>query len=185
MMNYYDIRTEFNGKTLILPSDPDRIVFVNNQNNRWEDGTSITVDEMVSFLVFYGQDLLKPRSERHFSYRIWFVDGQGTAYGDSILFNEQGEPVLKIEDGIIKSNHVKCGCETRFPSPANLGIRTSNDYDWFREQIEDSGQFDKCKRKLFSSKERYQCRACKSIWILGKPDREGCYLWRREEDHSI
>ena len=123
-MSYYDIRAECNGKTLILPSDPDRIVFVNHQNNRWEDG-------------------------------------------------------------IIKSNHVKCGCETRFPSPANLGIRTSNDYDWFREQIEDSGQFDKCRRKLFSSKERYQCRACKSIWILGKPDREGCYLWCREEDQNI
>lgn len=181
-MGYYDIKAEFHGKTLIMPSDTDRIVFVNNGNNRWEDGASVTAGEMVSFLRFYGQDLLKPRGERQFPYTICFVDGQGTSYGDSILFNAEGEPLLKIEDGVIKSNHVKCGCETRFPSPAHLGMRTANDYDWFREQLEDSGQFDRSKHRLFSSKECYICRACRTVWILGKPDNQGCYLWCKEQD---
>ena len=179
-MSCYEIKAEVNGKTMILPSDPDRVVFVNNKNNRWEDGTSVTAEEMVSFLKLYGQDICKPRGERQFAYRICFVDGQGTSYGDSILFNEKGEPLLRIEEGIIKSDHDKCGCETRFPAPANLGMRTTNDYDWFKEQVEDSGQFDRCKKRLFSSKERYICRACKTVWILGRPDNLGCYLWCKE-----
>lgn len=180
-MNCFDIRAAYNGRTLIMPSDTDRIVFVNNKNIKWDDGSSVTTDEMVSFLKIYGQDQLKPRKERQFRYKIWFVDGQGSSYGDSILFHENGEPVLKIENGIIRSSRIKCGCETRFPAAANLGMRTAGDYEWFREQVEDSGQFDKCRKNIYAPNERYICRACRTVWILGKPDSHGCYLWCREE----
>ena len=181
-MGCYDIRAEFGGKLLILPSDPDRIVFVNNENNRWEDGSRVTPDEMVSFIRFYGQDLLKQEPDRCFKYKIWFVDGEGYSYGDSILFDEKGAPLLKIENGLIKSTRIRCGCETRFPSPAGHGIRTTNDYDRFKYQIEDSGQFVKYKKRMLSSKERYRCRACGKTWILGKPDNPGCYIWTKEEN---
>ena len=43
--------------------------------------------------------------------------------------------------------------------------------------IEESGQFNKMKSKSFSSKQIYECRACKKQWILGKPDNTGSYLW--------
>ena len=79
--------------------------------------------------------------------------------------DEFGEPVLKIENGIIRSSRIKCGCETRFPAAANLGMRTAGDYEWFREQVEDSGQFDKCRKKWYFSNERYICRACRTVWI--------------------
>ena len=63
-MSIYDIKVPFLKRTLILPSDTDRIVFVNNRSNHWEDGSPVTVEETVSFLRFYGQDRQKEPEER-------------------------------------------------------------------------------------------------------------------------
>lgn len=131
-MNCFDIRAAYNGRTLIMPSDTDHIVFVNNSDIKWDDGSSVTTDDMVSFLKIYGQDQLKPKEERQFRYKIWFVDGQGASYGDSILFNENGEPVLKIENGIIRSSRIKCGCETRFPAAGLSAVSCQQDPVWLR-----------------------------------------------------
>ena len=183
-MGCYDIKVKWNGKTLILPSDTDIVVFVNNKNNRWDDGTAVTADEMLEFLCFYGRDRQKEKKERNIDYDITFVDGIDT-YGDSILFADSGVPLVRIEDGMIKSTAEKCGCETSFPALLGSIIRTTNDYDSFKNRIEESGQFNKLGGNWFSSKQIYECRACKRQWILGKPDNTGCYLWEIRQDNTL
>lgn len=176
-MGCYDIRAVWGSRTLILLSDTDLVVFVNNKSNRWEDGTVPTAEEMLEFLRFYGKDMLKEKNERLFRYSSTFVDGIDS-YGNCILFDDNGNPLAKIEDGVIKSTAKKCGCETRFPALAGSVLRTTNDYDSYKNRIEESGQFNKLKAKCFSSKQIYECRACKRQWILGKPDNTGSYLWK-------
>ena len=184
----YDILLEINGRTLILPSDNDRIVFVNFEKNRWDDGTPATVDDMIRAMRILMQDAVRPIAERDRKYSVGFVDGVGEeGYGKGILCTEDGEPVIRVEDGKIRSAATECVCDTSYPQ--GKGVRTEPSYGWFKARLDGPSAFDHLKWKRRLKQDRYQCRVCKRIWILGKPDPLGRYLWLKEEtltrgDHS-
>ena len=103
-MSYYDIRITVDGRTAVLPSDTDRIVFINNVHNVWEDdGSPLTPDDMTALLECYGRDLLKDISERDIRPSVCFVDGEGMNYGNSVLFSKDGRPHIRREGGLLRA----------------------------------------------------------------------------------
>ena len=101
MQDYYSIKAFYRCRRLLLPSDTDRIVFVNNESNRWADGTPLSVDDMIGFLEYYGRDQRKPRDQRVFRSTIGFVDGEGMDYGHAVRFDSEGRPLVEVVDGRI------------------------------------------------------------------------------------
>lgn len=101
LRDYYSIRAFYKCRRLLLSSDTDRIVFVNNTSNRWADGTPLSVEDMIGFLEYYGRDQRKPHDQRVFRSSIGFVDGEGTDYGHAVRFDDEGRPLVEVVDGRI------------------------------------------------------------------------------------
>ena len=99
----YTIRVYYKCRLLLLSSDPDRIVFVNNPSHCWADGTPLSTEDMLGFLEYYGRDQRKPPDERVIRYSIGFVDGEGFDYGNGVWFDEEGRPLVEVVDGRIRA----------------------------------------------------------------------------------
>ena len=51
-LKMYERAVDYNGRLVVLVSDPDQIVFVNRRSIKWDGVTPLTVDEIIPFLKF-------------------------------------------------------------------------------------------------------------------------------------
>ena len=89
-MSMYDIPVNYDGRTIILHSDPDRIVFLNHDKIVWLDGTPLTNEEVIEYLKYFGRHGLTPVNEKFVHRDIVFVDGNSEyLYGTAIKESER------------------------------------------------------------------------------------------------
>ncbi len=168
-MALYDIEEEFNGRKVIMHSDPDRLVFINRNRITWEDGVPLTVEEIVEYLKFYGRKV-RAFSPEEKKLVVCFLDEQEkywNGYGLGIEFDENGDPKYKIEDGKIYSSRIPCICEEIGSN--QVDVLTKNDYDAFKERIVKDGVYtllDKTYDMRKTPFYQYKCNRCGDIWLM-------------------
>ena len=164
-MALYDVGIDYNGRKVILHSDPDKFVFVNHGNITWEDGTPLTVDETVEFLKYYGRNHITPPCGE-----VAFMDGQDEYYGGYGLvidFDENGEPQYKIEDGKILSSQVLCDCERI--GAKHIRVASQEELEAFRANLVNSGTFTLLNEAYKVNNipyYQYKCNKCGDIWLI-------------------
>jgi len=167
-------KMEYNGKAVIFTSDKDRSFWVNNEDTRFEDGSPVSTEDIVELLTFYGHDLQKRRSKRQYEFPIWFWDDKHRL----ILFDDNGDPVIRIEDGLIRSASYDCICDKTFPMYGGAWMGKGA-FDEFKVQVESSGIFDegKKKRKMYGYEMIYRCKTCGNEWVLSSPGSFEMWGW--------
>ena len=171
-------KMEYNGKVVIFTSDRDCSFWVNNEETRFEDESPVSTEDIVELLTFYGHELIKRRSKRQYKFRVWFWDDESRL----ILFDDNGDPVIRIEDGKICSASYDCICDKTFPmygvSRVHSGMGKDN-YQGFKSQVEASGIFDKGKkkRKMYGYDMIYLCKTCGNEWVLSSPGSFEMWGW--------
>lgn len=182
-MGIYDISiTKWKDKALILPADKDQTVEVNSGGIHFEgEDHDADLSQIVEFLSYYGRDLMKPLKQRDLKFKICFLDGVERS-GNRILFDKNGEPVIRVEDGKILSAAHDCICDRTFPEGSGARHPLSG-HDALKDEIENSGIFGKgkVKRRLYGKDILYKCLTCGKTWTLGDKDISGIYIWRCED----
>lgn len=155
----YKAELEYNGKVMIFPCDRDPQIFVNIPDRQFEDGEKVTAQDVLELLTFYGHDIIRKPRDRKYKERVYFYDDDNNL----ILFDSNGDPIVRVEDGKIHSASYDCICDKTFPMSGN-----KQDPDMFREEVESSGLFTKGKkkRKLYGCETDYTCKTCGNIWTL-------------------
>ena len=160
-------KLEYNGKIVYFPCDHDPQVFVNSPDRQFEDGSEVTARDVVELLTFYGHgDRKNP---------IHFLDDAN----NEILFDDNGDPVIRVADGKICSAAHDCICDKTFPMRGGLRQGDKEAYDKFRSEVESSGIFNGGKkiRKLFGYEMQYTCKTCGNVWTLEDNTASGSFLW--------
>lgn len=167
-------KMEYNGKVVIFTSDRDGSFWVNNEETRFEDGSPVSTEDIIELLTFYGHDLLRRRSKRQYKIRVWFWDDEHRL----ILFDDNGDPVIRIEDGKICSASYDCICDKTFPMYGGARVGKDN-FSEFKAKVEASGIFDKGKkkRKMYGYNMIYHCKTCGNEWVLSSPDSLAMWGW--------
>ncbi|MBP5493037.1 MAG: hypothetical protein J6Y08_09350 [Clostridiales bacterium] len=182
-MALYDIHIVYKGKRVILHSDPDQFVWINSNGVCWEgeEETPFTLEEKIEFLRDFGKNYLTPIPGGAVPSHVSFLDGQDKyryygGYGLSILFDENKEPLYRIEDGKILSTQIICICEEKYAGTYRL--RSKAEYDACRAGLVASGVFTELpprtiKQGLFHRCEykfyEYKCNYCGHLWSFPKP----------------
>ena len=169
-MALYDIYVDYNGRKITLHSDPDRVIFINKDKITWDTGIPFTTEEIVEYLKYYGKKNLTGFPKRWSPDDVSFMDGQSQyydGYGLTIEFDENGEPLIRIEDGKIYSTHVVCTCEQTAYEGAHVSTREK--YDSYRERLVERELFTLLDEKAVlagKSYYQYKCTTCGDIYIL-------------------
>ena len=172
-MALYDIEDDFNGRKVIMHSDPDRIVFINHGGLTWEDGTPFTTDEIIEFMRYYHKIHSTPSP-----LNVGFMDGQEEycgGYGLSIEFDSDGEPMCRIEDGKVLSGRQMCDCEkigNKFVS-----VASDKEFEDFKKNLVDSGTFTRLAGTYKPTRlpyHQFKCNKCGEIWLIDT-DRSSLY----------
>ena len=169
-------RMEYNGKIVIFTSDKDCSFWVNSEDTRFENGSPVSTEDIVELLTFYGHDLQKRRSIRQYKFPIWFWDDECKL----ILFDDNGDPVIRIEEGLIRSASYDCICDKTFPMYGGIHSGMGKGaFDEFKAQVESSGIFDKGKkkRKMYGYDMIYCCKTCGNEWVLSSPGSFEMWGW--------
>lgn len=158
---------EYLRKRVLFSGDKDGNVWVNDKGTEFEDGSPVSIDDIIGILRCYGQEM--PHK-----IKVWFWDDES----NFILFDAKGEPVIKIEDGKIRSAAHDCICDKTFPMHAGM-LPPGTDVREFMDKVEKSGIFDKGKkkRKLYGFRKLYRCETCGNEWILETDDLPGYSKW--------
>lgn len=168
-------KLEYNGKIISFPCDRDPQIHVNDLRREFEDGSEVSTRDVVELLHFYGHDIIKTEKDRLYKNRVYFVDDDN----NNILFDHNGDPIIRIVDGKICSAAHDCICDKTFPMKGGLKTGDKKAYDKFKAEVESSGIFDKGKkvRKLFGKEIEYTCKTCGNVWTLEDNTASGSYLW--------
>lgn len=172
------VRMEYGGKVMLLPSDKDPNVWVNSPDIIFEDGSPASVSDVVEMLGYYGRDIIDPKGSHWKDCRIWFYDDEN----DLILFDTNGDPIIRMEDGKIRSAAHDCICDRTFPMHFGMRRGGASEYEKFKREVDDSGIFNSYER-LIKKKTyvRYGCKTCGKIWTLKCPDQTGFFTWHVDE----
>lgn len=171
-------KIEYNGKVVIFTSDRDLNFWVYDKEMRFEDGSPVSNEDIVELLTFYGHDFQKRRSKRQYKSRIWFWDDKNRL----ILFDDNGDPVIRIEDDLIRSASYDCICDKTFPMYGVVRVHSGigkGAYSEFKAQVESSGIYDKGKkkRKMYGYNMIYRCKTCGNQWVLSSPGSFEMWGW--------
>ncbi len=167
-------KIEYNGKVMVYSTDRDGSMWVNDEKTRFEDGSPVSIEDIVEMLTFYGHDLLKRRSKHQNIHYVRFWDDDD----NYILFKDNGDPVIRIVDGRICSAAHDCICDKTFPMRGGAYL-TRGAYDGFKTKVENSGIFHKGKKrkKLYGYNMIYCCKTCGNEWVLSSPDSMNMCTW--------
>ncbi len=158
-LKMYERAVDYNGRLVVLVSDPDQIVFVNGRSIKWDGVTPLTVDEIIPFLKFYGREVKKPKEQSTIQYPVAFVDGEGMHYGEDIRFDDNGDPIITVIDGCIKSTYIKCECEKLIIANAYAG--TMIEYYKFSHTLNRCPFLKKSSGFITNT---YKCKLCGDVW---------------------
>lgn len=175
-------RVEYDGKTIVFSKDIDGLCWINDESTVFEDGSPVTVEDLMEFLRYYGNDMIKPRDQRTIKEDLVFFDGNDDVgnggYGDAIRFAPDGVPLVKIVDGKIISAYVMCICEQRYQygQASLISVRSKEEHDAFRHRLTDSGEFIEIRegkpyhegliRTFKGISYQYKCTRCGAVWDL-------------------
>jgi len=168
-MSMYDIPVDYDGRTVVLRSDPDRIIFLNNDKIVWPDGTPLAVQECIDYLKYYGRHGFTPVNKDLVYKDVCFMDAQSeyfNGYGLIIEFDENGDPKCKVEDGRILSSRIPCICERDYQ---NIFLETCGKYDAFCGDLVSSGAFTYLGKQVGINKTEfsiYKCNKCGTSWLF-------------------
>ena len=178
-MSMYDIPVDYDGRTVVLRSDPDRIIFLNCDNIVWPDGTPLTVQECIDYLKYYGRHGFTPVNKALVYKDVCFMDAQSEyfhGYGLVIDFDENGNPKCKVEDGRILSSRIPCICESDYQ---NILLDTRGKYDAFCGDLVSSGAFTYIGKQVGINNSKfsiYKCNKCGTSWLFPLWD-ERCRMY--------
>lgn len=166
LMSMYDIPVDYDGKIVVLHSDPDRIIFLNHDNITWENGVPLSPEECVEYLRYYGKIGFTPINKGLVYKDVAFFDSQKQyfhGYGLNIEFID-GEPQCKIEDGKIISSRIPCVCEQTYEY---VSLDDQEKYNAFCNNLVRSGNYtyegtqkDRAEYKVF------MCNKCGKMWLF-------------------
>ena len=158
-------KLEYNGKVMFFPCDHDPQVYVNDPRRGFEDGSEVTTQDVVELLAFCGRNKTS----------VHFIDDNG----NEILFDGNGDPIIKVEDGKIVSAAHDCICDKTFPMHGGLRSGGKETYDKFKAEVERSGIFTEGRkiRKLVGKEIEYTCKTCGNVWTLSDGSYPGSFLW--------
>ena len=102
-------KTVFKGRTLCFGTDRD-VVFVNF--TEWEDGSDVSCEDVVECITQLHRNnpdiaFVDGTGKYIFDEKTNTIveDGNGPIYGEGIVFDKDGRPVVKIENGVILSTN--------------------------------------------------------------------------------
>ena len=171
LMSMYDIPVEYDGKIVVLHSDPDRIIFLNHDNITWENGVPLSPEECVEYLRYYGKHGFTPVNKGLIYKDVGFFDCQKEyfhGYGLNIEFKD-GEPQCKIEDGKILSTHIPCDCEKTYEY---ISLADRKKYDEFCDNLVKSGNYTyEGKQKDRVEYHIFRCNKCGTQWLFPEWDK--------------
>lgn len=162
-LKMYERAVDYNGRLVVLVCDPDQLVMVNKESIKWDGVTPLTVDEIVPFLKFYAREVRKPEDQRTIKYPVGFMDGLPGEYGDSIVFDDNCDPIIKIEDGYIRSTRVICECEKLIMSHAYSATRKA-----YKETTRLLNNCTFLERTSSLLENTYKCTICGEVWFRKK-----------------
>ena len=191
----YDRVVDFQGRKVVLPSDPDQIVFINDKMIMWDGVTSLTNEEKIELLKYYHQDKMKPKEERDIIFDMFFLDGScGSSiecYGDGISFDDEGNPIVEIRDGLIKSSRVICPCEIYCIREVG-GTNIRKVYYETTRKLNKCDLFERSTEGFLGRFYVYKCKLCGDEWVRRKKFRSYPARiqivnkkWERYKNHDI
>ena len=159
--------TTYNGRKIKFGFDRD-IVFINCVC--YEDGSDVPCEDVirciyeihrsfpnVAMVDGTGSYVLDQET------KALKKDGNGPVYGNGIVFDTEGRPIVKIVDDVVLSSHIKCKCEDYYPPAAYI---ITEPLSKSRKQVKESGCFTDLKRRVPFGKFYCNCKKCGAEYCL-------------------
>ena len=121
--------TQYNGQKIIFGFDRD-FVFINCVS--FEDGSDVSCEDVIQCMYMIHQTdpkvaMVDGTGSYYFDHdsKMFREDGNGPVYGNGIVFDSQGYPIVKVVDDVIYSAYNKCVCDDNYPASAFIISKTS------------------------------------------------------------
>lgn len=175
---YIKYTTTYNGRKIYFGFDRD-FVYINCVS--YEDGSDVPCEDVIRCLFEIHQTnpsvaMVDGTGQYQYDHesRTLKEDGNGPVHGNSIVFDREGRPIVKVIDDVVYSAYVKCACDNNYPSAAFI---VTGSMDEARAQIITSGCFTPLKKK-YPPFGRYYC-SCKTCGARYSLSRWAFPKWKR------
>lgn len=170
--------TTYNGRKIIFGFDRD-FVFINCVS--YEDGSDVPCEDVIRCLYdIHKADsriaMVDGTGQYYFDQEThsFKEDGNGPVYGNTIVFDAEGQPIVKVVDDIVYSAYIKCVCDENYPPAAFI---ISDSLRKARKQVKDSGCFTPLRKKyLLFGKYYCSCKTCGAVYSMSGWDLP---FWKR------